>query len=297
MRESEQFVVPALGVVVLLSVFILGTSFYPLAYLIILGLLGLAAIGTYFLPPAVQIEMRIAIAALGVIVLVFTFNSLGFWLALMGFLGIGALQIRHRGVLQTPLHTVTWLQSLQSGGGGVGGSAQTPESAEAGTGTEAGSSAGTASVQAAALRGGNIGSIGGIGAAVMGIIVLLATMMPWLTINTINIFGRGRQSFTGWQLSELIARGESDSSGPYTVAGIIAILAVLGVVSVALPRVVSVIVGILGVVAMSFIYLYLHSESGDSRYGQTFTLGFGFWLATLAFVLMAALQAIPRPKN
>ena len=290
MRESEQFVVPALGVVVLLSVFILGTSFYPLAYLIILGLLGLAAIGTYFLPPAVQIEMRIAIAALGVIVLVFTFNSLGFWLALMGFLGIGALQIRHRGVLQTPLHTVTWLQSLQSGGGGVGGSAQTPESAEAGTGTEAGSSAGTASVQAAALRGGNIGSIGGIGAAVMGIIVLLATMMPWLTI---NIFG---QSFTGWQLPELIAR-ESDSSGPYTVAGIIVILAVLGVISVALPRVVPVIVGILGVVAMGFIYNYFHEVGGDSRHGQTFTLGFGFWLATLAFVLMAALQAIPRPKN
>ena len=290
MREPEQFVVPALGVVVLLSIFILGTSFYSLACLIILGLLGLAAIGTYFLPPAVQIEMRIAIAALGVIVLVFTFNSLGFWLALLGFLGIGALQIRHRGVLQTPLHTVIWLQSLQSGG--VGGSAQTPESAEAGTGTEAGSSAGTASVQAAALRGGNIGSIGGIGAAVMGIIVLLATMMPWLTI---NIFG---QSFTGWQLAELVAR-ESDSSGPHTIAGIIVILAaVLGVVSVALPRVVPVIVGILGVVAMGFIYLYLDSElGGDSRYGQTFTLGFGFWLATLAFVLMAALQAIPRPKN
>lgn len=268
MRESEQFVVPALGVVILLSTFSLGTSFYSLAHLIILGLLGLAAIGTYFLPPAVQIEMRIAIATLGVIVLVFTFNSLGFWLVLLGFLGIGALQIRHRGVLQTPLHTVTWLQSLQLGAG-----------------TEAGSPAGIA------LRGGNIGNIGGIGAAVMGIIVLLATMMPWVTI---NIFGR---SLTGWQLAELVAK-ESDSSAPYTVAGIIVILAVLGVISVVLPRVVSVIVGILGVVVMGFIYLYLHSELGDDRRsGALFTLGIGYWVATLVFILMAALQAIARPKN
>ena len=115
MREPKEFIIPALGVVVLLSIFILGASHYSLAYLIILGLLGLAAVGTYFVPPAVQVELRIAIAGLGLLVLIFMFSSLGFWLALIGFGAIGALQIRHRGILSTQLHTVEWLKSLQSG--------------------------------------------------------------------------------------------------------------------------------------------------------------------------------------
>ena len=76
MREPEQFIIPAFGVLVLLSVFILGTGFYSLTYPVILGVLGLAAIGTFFLPSAVQVELRIAISGLGLLTLIFMFSSL-----------------------------------------------------------------------------------------------------------------------------------------------------------------------------------------------------------------------------
>ncbi len=57
MQVQERLIVPGLGVVILLSVFLMGA---PLMYLLLLGLLGLAAVGTYYVPHAVQVETRIA---------------------------------------------------------------------------------------------------------------------------------------------------------------------------------------------------------------------------------------------
>ena len=69
MRIEERYVVPGLGVIILLSLVALNVS---LIYLVVLGILGIAAIGTYFLPHAVQIETRIVISALGLFTCSFT---------------------------------------------------------------------------------------------------------------------------------------------------------------------------------------------------------------------------------
>ncbi len=53
MQIQERLIVPGLGVVTLLSAFMLDV---PLVYKLLLGLLGLAATGTYFAPHAVQVE-------------------------------------------------------------------------------------------------------------------------------------------------------------------------------------------------------------------------------------------------
>ncbi len=65
MQVQERLIVPGLGVIILLSSFMLGA---PLIYLLLMGLLGLAAVGTYYVPHAVQVETRIGIAALGRVV-------------------------------------------------------------------------------------------------------------------------------------------------------------------------------------------------------------------------------------
>ncbi len=125
MGMQERFIVPGLGVIVLLSLIALGARNVSLIYLLVMGVLGIAAIGTYFLPHAIQIETRIAIAALGLLTMFTYFSSTGFWLALLAFGAIGALQIRYRDELQTPLHTVAWLnEALARRGAGGEGTAQ-----------------------------------------------------------------------------------------------------------------------------------------------------------------------------
>ena len=323
MRELKEFIIPALGVVVLLSIFILGASHYSLAYLIILGLLGLAAVGTYFVPPAVQVELRIAIASLGLLVLIFMFSSLGFWLALIGFGAIGALQIRHRGILSTQLHTVEWLKSLKSGQefsgdlpvqaepaegrspgaeatqtGGAPTTVQAEPAEGVGSGAEATQTGGAPpTAQPRASTGSNI-NIGAIGAAICGIIILLSAAMPWVVVSAdFGIFGSDRGSLSGWEYIQETAQDE-DSPVPYAAAGVIALLAVLGIASIALPRVVPVIAGILGVVAMAILFFAFSEISAEIRgYGANLTMGIGFWLATLSFLVMAVVQAIPRPKS
>ena len=120
MRIKEEYIVPALGAIVLLSVFGFATSGLSLIYPVLLGILGLAAVGTFFLPPAVQVEVRIAIAALGLIILIFYFSSVSFWLALLAFGAIGASQIRHGSVLTMPPHTVAYVKALLEKQGAAG---------------------------------------------------------------------------------------------------------------------------------------------------------------------------------
>ena len=91
------------------------------------------------------------------------------------------------------------------------------------------------------------------------------------------------------------------------IAAIIAILAILGIASVALPRGVPLTAGIAGVVIMVLLaigFFAALSEIKSSEFGRyleigsmfgvnvSVNLGMGFWLATLAFLLMAGLQFI-----
>ena len=325
MREPEQFVVPALGVLVLLAVFILGSAgFYSIAYLIILGLLGLAAVGTYFPPPAVQVELRIVIAGLGLLVLIFMFSSLGFWLALIGFGAIGSLQIRHRSVLRPQLHTVDWLKTMQSNRDATGATITTLPPDTEGTAAESGAVAPTvqptAPAQAVGAGGSSSVNIGGIGAAVLGVIVLLSFLLPWLTVSASalgGIFGGGGEaSLSGWQMVREATRiaGDADEPALYAiplVAVIIAGLAILGIASVALPRGVPLTAGIAGLVimvllAIGFFAILADIRSSDlgsamemgSALGMSvnISLGMGFWLASLAFLLMAGLQLIVKQR-
>ena len=119
----------------------------------------MAAVGTYFLPAAVQVEIRIAIAVLGLIILVFYFSSVSFWLALLAFGAMGASQIRHGATLSMPpQHTVAYVKTLlgkQTAAGTAGvesesdggdGSGETPPKTDASGETNAGA-------PAAALQG------------------------------------------------------------------------------------------------------------------------------------------------
>ena len=111
MQDYERFIAPGLGIVIILATFILGV---PLVYGVLLGLLGLAAAGSYFAPHRVQVETRMAIAALGLIILLIV-SSTAFWLALLSFAAIGALQLPNRNLLQRNPATITWLRTVLRG--------------------------------------------------------------------------------------------------------------------------------------------------------------------------------------
>ncbi len=141
MRIKEEYIVPALGAIALLSIFGFGTSGVSLIYPVLLGILGLAAVGTFFLPPAVQVEVRIAIAALGLIILVFYFSSVSFWLALLAFGAIGASQIRHGSVLTMPPHTLAYVKALLEKQGASGAAGVASEGGGDGSAAQPGSAA------------------------------------------------------------------------------------------------------------------------------------------------------------
>ena len=273
MQVQERLIVPGLGVIILLSIFMLGA---PLIYLLLLGLLGLAAVGTYYVPHAVQVETRIGIAALGLLILIFYFSSLGFWLALLAFGTIGALQIRYRDALQNPPQTIAWLNMVlaRRGTAGAGGG---------------GGGAAPAIVLPAILQGKV--SIAGIAAAVLGIIVLLTPAMPWYSFG----FGGESTSYSGWAIALGIAV-EEGTILPFVFIGVLAALALVSVASVLLPRVVPIIVGIAGLVvtilAMVYIALAINS-TGALEAGVALSYGIGAYLTALAFIIIAVLHFIP----
>lgn len=181
MQDQERFIAPSLGVVIILASFILGV---PLIYRVILCLLGLAAAGTYFAPHRVQVETRIAIAALGLLILLIV-SSTAFWLALLSFGAIGALQFPHRDALQRNPATIVWLrkglkdaQARRTGqvGGGSDADEEAGVAAAAGDGESRTPSTGGIS---AALPGFVRMNVAGIGGLVVGVLVLLSVFIPW----------------------------------------------------------------------------------------------------------------------
>ncbi len=302
MQIQERLIVPGLGIVILLAAFILGV---PLVYKLLLGLLGLAASATYFAPPAVQVETRIAIAALGLIILLIV-SSTAFWLTLLSFGAIAALQIQHRHTLQRSLATVAWLNELLE----RRSSARAGEAAGGG-GQEAGGAAvaaagGGESVQAPApLEAGALPAfvrlnVGGIGTSIFGVIVLLSLFMPWV----IFLVDYGNDETESMSFSLLAAADTLESSVPHVFFGILLVLCLLSVASIVLPPLVSAIVSILGFVVTTFTWFYflVGSEAfAKAILGDYIPRGvaagtfpyLGVGLASLSFVVIFVLQVIP----
>ena len=115
MLEPKQLVVPGLGVLILVSILFMALSGYHIGFMVVLGLLGLALIGTLFLPEGVQAEARIVLTVLGLLTLFLMIPAIGFWLALASFAAIGILIIENRRILRSNLHTLEWINSLTAG--------------------------------------------------------------------------------------------------------------------------------------------------------------------------------------
>lgn len=276
MALQERVIVPGLGVVILLAVITMGA---PVLYMVLLGLLGLAAVGSYFAPSAVQVETRVGIAVLGLVILIFYFSSLSFWLALLSFGAIGALQVRHRDQFQKNPATVAWLNAVMR----REGEGQGPAGDAASTGA------------AGALQGRV--HVAGIVSAAMGIAVLLSVFMPWV-VHSIS-YGGESQSLTvnaieAAEILEEAYEGGAPLNNVFFGVGIV--LALVCIVSMFLPRAVPVAVGAAGMLLTLASFAYVHtgfSEGGPSEVTQLTFPHIGFLVTGGAFLAVTVLHVIP----
>ena len=298
MQIQERLIVPGLGVVILLSAFILGV---PLGYKLLLMLLGLGAAGTYFVPHAVQVETRIVIAALGLIILLII-TSTAFWLTLMAFGAIAALQFQHRHTLQRSPATIEWVNALlqrrsmaarEAAGGG--------EEAAAGDGGSA--LAAVAGDLPAFVRM----NVAAIGSSVLGAIVLLSLFIPWvifLVTYDQEVWEGVQEEWRSMSYSLLAAAGTLENTAPRVLFGILLVLALPSIASIVLPRAVVAVVALAGFLVTSFSWLYFF---GEQLFAKHFFADFvppgvgaatlpyvGALLATFCFFVIFVLQLIPR---
>lgn len=262
-----------------------------LLFKLLIGLLGLAAVGTYYAPHQVQVETRSAIAVLGLLLLVFYFSSLGFWIVLLSFCIIGALQLQHRGILQYPPRTIAWLNDVlaKRDTQDYSASAETPE-AQAGAGDAPATPASAAPPVSLGPLQGRL-SIAGIAAALGGIIILLTVNMSWYSIG----WG-GDELFTlnGHELAEALAEDE-DSNTPWLFLWALAALAVASIPSVLLPRVVPILVSAAGMLvsAAAFVYILQATEALDAmEEGASVTVP-GAFVVGFIFLVILVLHLIP----
>ena len=297
MHIQERVIVPGLGVVILLSAFILGV---PLVYKLLLGLLGLAAAGTYFAPRAVQVETRMAIAALGLVILLIV-SSTAYWLTLLSFGAIAALQFQHRHTLQRNPATIAWLSTvLQAAQARRSGRAAGVGDAEEEAGAVAAAGNGESRPQApsgvATLPAFVRSDAAGIGGLVAGLLVLVAVFMPWYGF-LISAFG---EMAGGENLTLRAAREELDL--PITAAFfyVLAGLGGLSVIAIVLPRVVAAIIAVLGLVTTIASYGYVAAQV-EREVAELSQIGVdaitipavGALLAGACFLVMLVLQLIP----
>ena len=300
MQTYERLIVPGLGVVILLSVFILAV---PLAYKVLLGLLGLAAAGTYFAPHRVQVETRIAIAAIGLIILLMV-TSTAFWLALLSFGAIAALQLQHRHTLQRNPATIAWpstvlkrVQSRRFGRADGGGEAD--EAAGVVTGAGDGESKPQAQPEVGMFPDFVRINVAGIGSLVAGVLVLLSVFMPWVAFLA-SAFGE----LAGANLTLSAASVELGLPLLSVFFYVLIVLGVLSIISIALPRTVAAIIAVAGVAVTLASYLYVFGEVRREA-AELSSLGVGVvtfpavgsLMAVLVFLVMFVLQLIPRANK
>ena len=297
MQVQERLIVPGLGVVILLSAFILGV---PLVYKLLLGLLGLAATGTYFTPHAVQVETRIAIAALGLIILLIV-SSTAFWLTLLSFGAIAALQFPHRHALQRQPATIAWLNTMlraaqerQADRADVAGDAD--EEAEAVAAAGDGESRPQAPPAVDTLPGFVRVNVAGIGGLVAGVLVLISVFMPWFGF-LISAFG---ETAGGLNFTLRVAAEELELPALGVFFFILLALGLLSIVSIVLPRLVAATIAGIGLAVTLASYLYVvaevereAAELSSIGVGATTLPAVGSLIAGLCFLIMLVLQLIP----
>ena len=307
MQVQERLIVPGLGVVILLAALILGV---PLVYKLLLGLLGLAASATYFAPHSVQVETRIAIAALGLIILLLI-SSTAFWLILMSFGAIAALQIPYRHTLQRSLATVAWLNAVlerrswtragAAAGGGGEEEARPVATAGGGEGVQAPAPSGAGSLPAFVRM-----NVGGIGGSVFGALSVLGVFMPWVLFVVAY-----RDESESTSLTLLAASEELDSILVLAFFGILLVLALLSAASIVLPRAVAGFVAVAGFIVSVVSYFSLFGQlygnyedalggSIPSRMDIITLPNLGLLLAVFCFLVIPLLQLIPflnRPRG
>ena len=270
---------------------------------LLIGLLGLAAVGTYYAPHQVQVETRAAIAVLGLLLLVFYFSSLGFWIVLLSFCIIGALQLQHRGILQYPPRTFAWLNDVlakrdtqayseppeTSTPPETSASAAAPEAQADAEDAPAPPASAAPPVSLGPLQGRL--SIAGIAAALGGIIILLTVNMSWYTIGW---GGEEVFALNGHELAEALAEDE-DSSMPWLFLWALAALGVATVPSVLLPRVVPILVSAAGMLvsAAAFVYILQATEALDAiEEGASVNVP-GAFVVGFIFLVILVLHLIP----
>ena len=306
MQIQERLIVPGLGVVILLSAFILGV---PLFYKLLLGLLGLAAVGTYFAPHEVQVETRTAIAALGLIILLIV-SSTAFWLTLLSFGAIAALQFQHRHALQRNPATIAWLSTVLKsaqarrsgrvdGGGAAGEEAESVAAAGNGQSAQAPALLGDSDLPAFVRR-----NPAGIGSSILGALVLLSLFIPWVYLLVVfdqEVWGGIEDQWQGMGHTLLGAAGLLESSVPHVFFGILLVLGLLSVASVVLPRAVVAIVAVAGWLVCASSYFYFFEPLVENLFSDflppgvgAMTLPFpGVLLAGFCFTVIFLLQLIP----
>ena len=296
MQIQERLIVPGLGVVILLSVFMLNV---PIVYKVLLAILGLAAAGTYFVPNAVQVETRIAIAAVGLIILLLI-SSTAFWLTLLSFAAIAALQIPHRHTLQRSPATITWLNAVlkqRSGapdGEGVGEGAGAVAAAGDGQSAQATAPFGIGALPAFVRM-----NIAGVGSSILGVLVVVSVFIPWVIF--VVTIGDESESM-GYTLRSAAETLESNASRTFFI--LLLVLGILSIPSIVLPRVVPAIIAVVGLIVTIVSYAYLFGEFEDaflnslggqapSGIGAGTFPHIGILLAAFCFLVIFVLQLIP----
>ena len=258
MHVQERFIVPGLGVVVLAAIL---TMEAPWILRVLLGVLGLAAVGTYFLPHAVQVETRIVIAVLGLTILIFI-SSLGLWLAVLAFATVGALQARHRDTLQSPPHTVSWLRTVLGRPGTAGAAATQADATQADDGDGA-------PLVAAPLGKSSVRSptqVPHLIAGIASIVVVIAAFLPWATLFGLSVSGIN-----------------ADATGDGIITLILGVVALSGIVVSAYGRRwAAILAAILGA-AVTAVGIYDWVEISDAT---LLSVGVGVYLTTFAGIVL-----------
>ena len=256
--EQERLVVPGLGVVILAGVLLLeGAS---TASTVVLGLLGVGAIATFFAPEPVQVETRIGIAAVGLLYLILFFGSWGLWLVVLGLGGIGALQIRHRSELQRTPVTIAWLNAQRAEG--------------------------------------KIG-LADVVFVLLGLLVLLSATMPWGVL-ILSFAGESEAaSFTGPEAAEVLSEAYG-STVVNLIFGAGVVLAVASMAAAFVPRFVPRLAGLAGMLLTAFAFIYVYAGYADGVAGSgvsALTLpNVGFFVTGGAFLVITLLSFKSKPK-
>lgn len=303
MRIQEKYLVPGLGGIVIIAAIGFAAGGASAWVWVILGLLGIGTIATSYAPPGAQVEVRAAIAIVGLVWLFIVYASLPFWLAFVGLGAIGALQIRHANSLRgAPRHTVDWINSL-TGRSSAGDAGEAGEDVNAATAEETGAegaSSDSADNVAASPSAPNAFqkfarlNVAGIGSAALGAVALLCLLMPW-----VGVYAEfpDESVVVGYTLISIGDEGLDEDGMVETFFAVLLVIGALGVASVVVPRLATVFVAVAGIAVTIFSYIALYAAFGGTQSvpGASAALipNVGWVLAILCYGLIFLLQLIP----